>query len=66
MLKIQKQPKEYVMLVEARHTTILIVISGAHSKKSKGSSDRKQKGTPDGSLRNSASPSPTKGFYKKH
>lgn len=36
MLKIQKQPKEYVMLVEACHTTILIIISVAHSKKSKG------------------------------
>lgn len=35
MLKIQKQPKEYIMLVEACHTTILIIISVAHSKKSK-------------------------------
>lgn len=40
------------MLVEACHTTILIIISVAHSKKSKGSSDPKQKGTRVGSLRN--------------
>lgn len=44
--KNTKQPKEYVMLVEACHTTILIIISVAHSKKSKGFFRLKTTGDP--------------------